>query len=457
MRFEVIDPSTGRTVRVVPGHDPGQVEARLDAAARAAEAWRDTDPADRAEALRGLAAQLEERSDELALTMAEEMGKPVAQGVAEARKCAWVCRHYATHGPGWLLDEPAESDGQAAWIRHDPLGVVLAIMPWNYPAWQLLRFAAPGLMAGNAFLLKHAPNTPGVALALEGLFDELDVPEGLARVLLVDVETTGEVLDDDRVAAVTLTGSTGAGRSVAARAGRALKPSVLELGGSDPFIVLPDADVDEAARVAAKARLLNSGQSCIAAKRFIVVEAVADRFVQAFGHHLRAARVGDPRDPETEVGPQARRDLRGALHRQVRDSVDAGAVCQFGGEIPDGDGFFYPVTLLTGAAPGMPCWDEEIFGPVAAVRTVSDADAALEAANDTRYGLGASVWTSDRRTAERFIAGIRAGSVFVNGLVKSDPRLPFGGIRESGYGRELGRDGVMSFVNRKTVWLGPGV
>jgi len=448
-----IDPNAGDRLRVVAPHDDEEVDERLNDAVGAWGLWRETSYEHRAEVLRALAQVMEERADDCAVRMAQEMGKPVAQGVREVRKCALVCRFYADVGPEWMADQAVDvGPGSSVRIQNDPLGLVLAIMPWNYPDWQAVRFLAPALMSGNAVLLKHAARTSGVCLDLEGLLLDAGAPPGLVPALLVDNEATGRLVEDPRVAAVTLTGSTGAGRAVGRRAGGALKPHVLELGGSDPFIVLDDADVDRAAEVGAKARLQNAGQSCIAAKRFIVQESVASRFIDGLRSHMAAAVVGDPVDPETEVGPLARQDLRRTVHEQVRGSIEAGARCVLGGEIPRGAGWFYPPTILLDVGPGQPAWDDEIFGPVAAVRVVADADAALEAANETRFGLGASVWTHNPQRQERFARQIRAGAVFINGMTRSDPRVPFGGVGESGHGRELAREGLMSFVNRKTVW-----
>ncbi|MFK7927348.1 MAG: NAD-dependent succinate-semialdehyde dehydrogenase [Myxococcota bacterium] len=453
MSLEVVDPNTGATLRVVTPHGDEDVEERLNDAVSAWGKWRRTSFEHRAEVLRDLAQVIEERADECALRMAQEMGKPVAQGVREVRKCAQVCRFYARVGPGWMADTAVDvGPGSEVRVQNDALGLVLAIMPWNYPYWQAIRFLAPALMAGNGVLLKHAARTSGVCLDLESLLLDAGAPPGLVPALLIDNEATGRLVDDPRVAAVTLTGSTGAGRAVGRRAGGALKPHVLELGGSDPFVVLADADVDRAAEVGAKARLQNAGQSCIAAKRFIVEEAVAQRFIEGLRAHMAAAVVGDPADPETEVGPLARQDLRRTVHEQVRLSIDAGARCVLGGEIPRGTGWFYPPTVLLDVGPGQPAWEDEIFGPVASVRVVPDAEAALEAANESRFGLGASVWTRDPELQERFAREVRAGAVFLNGMTRSDPRVPFGGVGHSGHGRELARDGLMSFVNRKTVW-----
>jgi succinate-semialdehyde dehydrogenase/glutarate-semialdehyde dehydrogenase len=385
--------------------------------------------------------------------MALEMGKPLPQGEAEAEKCAWACDYYAEHAERFLADEPRETDASKAFVRFDPIGPVLAIMPWNFPFWQVFRFAAPALMAGNAGLLKHAPNVTRCALEIEAIFREAGFPEGLFRSLILSNEAAAQVIADPRVRAVTLTGSDRAGSQVAGHAGRHLKKTVLELGGSDPFIVLEDADVEQAARTAAEARLLNSGQSCIAAKRFIVVEPVADRFLDAFVPAMRARRMGDPLAPETQIGPQARHDLRANLHRQVEESVRRGARLLLGGSIPEGPGFFYPPSVLAAVEEGMPAFDEEVFGPVAAVIRVKDEPQAVRVANASRYGLGASVWTAEAVRGERLARELEVGSVFVNGLVKSDPRLPFGGVKLSGYGRELSEYGLKEFVNIKTVWV----
>jgi succinate-semialdehyde dehydrogenase/glutarate-semialdehyde dehydrogenase len=453
MALRVVDPSTGKVIDIVAEHTSEQVEQRLATSYRAWQSWRRTSFSHRAQIVGRIADLLEERCDAYAVTMVRQMGKPIVEAMAEVRKCAWVCRYYAENAEKMLSTELAVSDAGRSEIRHDPLGVVLAIMPWNFPLWQALRFGAPALMAGNALLIKHAPSTPGVARDLEQLLVDAGVPPGLVPALYVDNQATGELIADPRVAAVTLTGSTRAGSAVATQCGRHLKPCVLELGGSDPFIVLDDADVAAAAHAGAFSRLLNCGQSCIAAKRFIVVESVADLFIGALGEALAAAVQGDPMDPDTTLGPMARDDLRRELDSQVRRSVEGGAVCVQGGQVPFGEGYFYPATLLTGVLPGMPAWDDELFGPVAAVRVVADADAALKAANDSIYGLSSSVWTEDDRVAKRFIEEIDAGAVFINGMSKSDPRLPFGGIKRSGWGRELGRDGILEFVNRKTVWV----
>jgi succinate-semialdehyde dehydrogenase/glutarate-semialdehyde dehydrogenase len=453
MSMQSINPATGEVLETFTETPTEQVERILAAAHAAFLEWRQVPLATRAQPMRKAAGVLRSRRAEFARTMALEMGKPVVQGEAEVDKCAWTCDFYAEHADAYLAPQPRATDASQSYVRFDPLGTVLAVMPWNFPFWQVVRFAAPALMAGNAAILKHASNVPRCALQLEELFREAGFPRGLFATVLVGSSTVPGLIADPRIAAVTLTGSDRAGSQVAERAGRELKKAVLELGGSDPFIVLADADVAPAARAAADARLVNSGQSCIAAKRFIAVEPVADAFVTRFADELRARRVGDPLDRETQVGPQARADLRDALHAQVEESVKRGARRVIGGEVPPGRGAFYPPTLLAAVDRGMPAFDEETFGPVAAVvRAKDDAD-AVRLANDSVFGLGASLWTQDRARAERLATQIEAGSVFVNGLVKSDPRLPFGGIKRSGYGRELSEYGIREFVNIKTVWI----
>ena len=453
MTVASINPTTGETLETFAETTPAALERVLDQALAAYQSWSRCSYAQRAQAMREAGRLLRERKTQHARTMALEMGKPLMQGEAEAEKCAWVCDYYAEHAERFLADEPRETDASKAFVRFDPIGPVLAIMPWNFPFWQVFRFAAPALMAGNAGLLKHAPNVTRCALGIEAIFQEAGFPEGLFRALILSNEAAATVIADPRVRAVTLTGSDRAGSQVAEQAGRHLKKTVLELGGSDPFIVLEDADVALAARTAAEARLLNSGQSCIAAKRFIVVEPVADRFLDAFVAAMRTRRMGDPLALGTQVGPQARHDLRANLHRQVEESVRRGARLLLGGAIPEGPGFFYAPTVLAAVAEGMPAFDEEVFGPVAAVIRVKDEAQAVRVANASRYGLGAALWTGDAARGERLARELEVGSVFVNGLVKSDPRLPFGGIKRSGYGRELSEYGLKEFVNIKTVWV----
>ncbi|PYP48213.1 MAG: succinate-semialdehyde dehydrogenase [Gemmatimonadetes bacterium] len=453
MTFQSVNPTTGEVLDTFEETVPDALTRILERATAASRDWRRRPVAERAERLRAAGRLLRERKDTYARTMALEMGKPLAQGVGEAEKCAWVCDYYAEHGAAFLADEPRPSDASRSYIRFEALGPVLAIMPWNFPFWQVFRFAAPALVAGNAGILKHAPNVPRCAVAIEEVFQDAGFPDGLFRAVFLSNARAGDVIADERVRAVTLTGSDRAGSQVAEQAGRHLKKTVLELGGSDPFIVLDDADLERAAQAAAEARLINSGQSCIAAKRFIVVERVADQFLERFTSEMRARKVGDPLDPTTQVGPQARLDLRENLHRQVRESVQRGARLMLGGELPKGRGAFYPPTVLVAVEPGMPAFDQETFGPVAAVIRAKDEADAIRIANASPYGLGAAVWTRDTQRGERVAREIEAGSVFVNGLVKSDPRLPFGGVKRSGYGRELSEYGLREFVNVKTVWV----
>lgn len=459
MLLQSIDPATGDAIAEYSAIGRSEALAALDRAALAQSAWRRNSVDDRLPPLRRLAERLRAEAAEGARLMALEMGKPLAQGLAEMAKCAWVCDHYAERAQSDLADEPVTTQAARSFVAYRPLGVVLAIMPWNFPYWQVLRVAAPALAAGNGLVLKHAPNVPGCSEHLARLFAASGFPEGLFTNLLVapaDVaDRCAEWIAHPTVAAVTLTGSGRAGRAVAAAAGAALKPTVLELGGSDPYVVLADADVDLAVEQGAASRLINSGQSCIAAKRFIVHESLAADFVDGLVTRLAKARPGSPLDEATEVGPLARADLRANLQRQVTESVAAGACLRLGGALPDGPGWFYPPTVLVDVAPGMPAFDEETFGPVAAV-TVADSDeAALALANASPFGLGAAVFTRDTARGERLATEVlEAGSCFVNAFVRSDPRLPFGGIKASGYGRELGLLGLRSFVNAKSVYVG---
>src|SRR2546422_8568549 len=453
MSLRSVNPATGEVLETLDETSPDALGWILEHADAASREWRRRPVAERAERLRAAGRVLRGRKDAYARTMALEMGKPLAQGAAEAEKCAWACDYYAEHGAAFLADEPRASDASRSYVRFEALGPVFAIMPWNFPFWQVFRFAAPALVAGNAGILKHAPNVPRCALEIEGVFRDAGFPDGLFRVVFLSNAGAGKVIADGRVRAVTLTGSDRAGSQEAEQAGRHLKKAVLELGGSDPFIVLDDADVERAAQTAAEARLINSGQSCIAAKRFIVVERVAERFLERFTGEMRVRKVGDPLDPTTQVGPQARLDLRANLHRQVQESVKRGARLVLGGEVPAGRGAFYPPTVLSAVEPGMPAFDEETFGPVAAVIRAQDEADAIRIANASPYGLGASVWTADPKRGERVAREIEAGSVFVNGLVRSDPRLPFGRVKRSGYGRELSAYGLREFVNIKTVWV----
>jgi succinate-semialdehyde dehydrogenase / glutarate-semialdehyde dehydrogenase len=453
MSIQSINPATGKILETFEETPPQELERILSRARAAFHEWRAVPFATRAQSMRKAAGLLRARKTDYARIMALEMGKPIVQGEAEVDKCAWVCEYYAEHAEAFLTPQPRATDASASYVRFDPLGPVLAVMPWNFPFWQVFRFAAPALMAGNTAILKHASNVPRCAVSIDEVFRDAGVPRGVFATVLVGSAAVAGLIADPRIVAVTLTGSDRAGSQVAERAGHEIKKTVLELGGSDPFIVLADADVAAAARTAADARLVNSGQSCIAAKRFIVVDAVADQFLPRFVEELRGRKMGDPLARDTQVGPQARVDLRDALHRQVEESIKRGAQRLLGGEVPAGDGAFYPPTLLAAVDKGMPAFDEETFGPVAAVVRAKDETDAVRLANDSSFGLGASLWTRDRARGERLAAEIEAGAVFVNGLVKSDPRLPFGGIKRSGYGRELSEYGIREFVNIKSVWI----
>lgn len=452
-----INPATGAELARFAPQSADEVDAILTGAATAQADWRRLAVAERTPLLRRMAEVLRQNRERYAALITAEMGKPVTEALAEIDKSATTCEYYAEQAPVHLADRPVESNASESAVVYDPLGVVLAVMPWNYPFWQFFRFAAPALAAGNGALLKHANNVPQCALAVEEVVREAGAPEGLCRTLLIDVDQVAGIIADPRVAAVTLTGSTEVGAIVAAQAAAVLKKQVLELGGSDPFVVLADADIPAAAATAVKARYVNVGQSCVNAKRFIVEEAVADEFVAAFVAAAAALKVGDPADPATAIGPMARASLRATLHDQVERSVTAGAELKLGGTVPEGPGYYYPPTVLDHVKPGTAAFDEETFGPVAAITRAADADEAITLANTTEYGLGAALWTSDLDRARRLTRVLDAGAVFVNGMVASDPRLPFGGIKRSGYGRELGAEGIREFTNTKTVWIGPAV
>jgi succinate-semialdehyde dehydrogenase/glutarate-semialdehyde dehydrogenase len=452
--MDVINPATGEQVDSYESHTEDDVDDALEDATDTFAEWRDCPIREREALLAEAATVLRENKRKYAETMTREMGKPIEQAVAEVEKCAWGCDHYAKHASAYLGEEHHPSPpGTDARTVYEPLGPVLAVMPWNFPFWQVFRFAAPYLTAGNVGLLKHASNVPGCAMAIEEVFREAGYPEGVFKSLLIPSDQVADIIADDRVRAATLTGSGPAGRSVAATAGENLKKTVLELGGSDPFVVLDDADVEAAAETGTWARNQNGGQSCIAAKRFVVHTAVYDEFLDAFRAEIESLVVGDPMDEQTDLGPQARPDLLDDLHEQVQASVDAGATLVTGGEPLDREGSFYPPTILTDVPDGCPVDAEETFGPVAAVYEVGDEAEAIELANDTQFGLGASIWTEDRDRGESVAREIDAGCVYVNQLVKSDPRVPFGGVKESGYGRELSDAGIKEFVNRKTVWV----
>ncbi len=453
MSMKSINPATGEESGSFEEYDTEKVVNIIEQVHQAWQGWRHVPTQERGTRFVSLAQLLRARSEELARLMALEMGKPITQGRGEIEKCALVCEYYAQQAPAMLADQPVASDASRSYVTFCPLGVVLAVMPWNFPFWQVFRFAAPALMAGNAALLKHSSNVPRCALAIEALFVEAGLPGNVFRTLLIGSGGVDGVVEHPHVRAVTLTGSELAGRKVAARAGQMLKKTVLELGGSDPFIVTPGADLALAAQVGARARCQNSGQSCIAAKRFIVFDEVYEEFLGLFKEAMAKLVVGDPLVENTQVGPQARGDLREELHQQVQASVAAGARLVLGGMELDRPGFFYAPTILAEVAPDMPAYHEELFGPVASVIRVADVEQAVAVANDTPYGLGGSVWDRDTVRAEALAIRIEAGAVFINGMVKSDPRLPFGGIKDSGYGRELSHYGLMEFVNIQTVWI----
>jgi succinate-semialdehyde dehydrogenase/glutarate-semialdehyde dehydrogenase len=454
MAFESINPASGATLGRFEEMSSGAVDVILEQAAAAQRGWAMTLFAERARLMLVLAARLRDNKADCARLMTQEMGKVYPQGIAEVEKCAWACEYYAATAEAMLAPEEVATEAQHSFVVYKPLGVVLAIMPWNFPLWQVFRFAVPALMAGNGALLKHAPNVFGCALLIERLFREAGFPEHLFRALLIGIPQATQVIHDRRVAAVTITSSVNAGRAVAAEAGRALKKCVLELGGSDPFIVLEDADIDRAVQVGILARFQNSGQSCIAAKRFILVAAVYAEFEQKFVAAVQQLKMGDPSQEGVYIGPLARVDLRDGLHDQVQRTLAAGARLLTGGVLPAGPGAFYPPTVLAGVEAGMPAWSEELFGPVATLIRVQDEAAALQVANGTDFGLGGAVWTRDLARGERIAAdGIQSGAAFVNDMSKSDPRLPFGGIRHSGYGRELSVHGLREFVNVHAVWV----
>jgi acyl-CoA reductase-like NAD-dependent aldehyde dehydrogenase len=464
MTVTTINPATGARLESYEETTGDQIERILTEAHAAAARWRATPPDERAKVLARIAVALRDHRDELALMATREMGKPLAESLAEVDKCAWTCDWFAEHAPAMLEPEPVQTEAVRTYVRHDPLGVVFAIMPWNFPYWQVVRALAPALGAGNVVVLKHAPSTTGCALLLAALAARAGLPGGVFSVIVASAERTPAVseriITDDRVAGVTLTGSTGAGRSVAAIAGRALKKTVLELGGSDPFIVLADADLDAAAAWAVRSRFQNSGQSCVATKRIIVEEPVAEAFTVRFLAAVDQLRLGDPTGPEVTVGPLAREDLRDALVRQVGESVSLGARVLRGGHVPERPGFYYEPTVLDQVTPGMPIVSEEVFGPAVPLLPAADADDAVRLANASRYGLGSNVWTADLGRGEAIAARLDAGHTAVNGMTASDPRLPFGGVRDSGYGRELSHHGLHEFVNIHTVVVndpsGPG-
>jgi len=453
MTIASTNPATGETLKTFSADSDSVIEEKLKKAAAAAKTWRRTAFAERAQRLSRAAAILDQRKDALARLMTLEMGKLRKAGVGEVEKCASGCRYYAENAERHLAPEPVQTDARRSEKRFQPLGPVLAIMPWNFPFWQVFRFAAPALMAGNVGLLKHASNVPQCALAIEEIFREAGYPEGCFQTLLVGSDKVKKIVEDPRIVAATLTGSDGAGRSLATTAGAQLKKTVLELGGSDPFLVLPSADLEKAVRVAVAARVQNAGQSCIAAKRFIVHEKIAPEFEKRFVQAMRALKLGDPQDDATEIGPLASRQVLDDVDNQVRAARDRGANVACGGRRVDRPGFFYEPTVVL-EAKGTKVWDEEVFGPVAAVARAKGLDDAIALANDTQFGLGSAAFTQDPAEIDRLVDELEAGQVFINGMVKSDPRLPFGGIKASGYGRELSEEGIREFTNTKTVWIG---
>lgn len=454
MAYETINPATGEKIKTFEDLSDADIKKAITKADDAFQSWKKTSFSERAELLKKVGELLRDRKEELGKLMTLEMGKPIKEGIAEAEKCAWVCDFYAENAEGFLSEEPVESDASESFLAYNPLGVILAVMPWNFPFWQVFRFAAPATMAGNTGVLKHASNVPQCAEAIEKLFTDAGYPEGVFQNLLMNSDQIPTLLEHPAIKAATLTGSEYAGSAVAKKSGELIKKTVLELGGSDPYVVLADADLKEAAKTCATSRMINNGQSCIAAKRFIVEKSVIDEFTKLFTEQIKTFKMGDPSDESTNFGPMARADLRDEVHEQVQKSIEAGATCTLGGEIPDKDGAWYPATILTGVKKGMPAFDEEIFGPVAAIIEAEDEDHAIELANDSKYGLGAAVFTQDVEKGRKIAAEkLEAGCCFVNEFVRSDPRLPFGGIKMSGYGRELSKHGIREFVNLKTVYV----
>ena len=454
MVIATINPATGKTVRIFNALTDAEVEIKLELAQRTFTKHHQTSLEERAKWLNQAAVLLEKDRERLAALATLEMGKTYTAAVAEVEKCAAVCRYYAEHGAQFLADSVVPTGGTRSWVRFEPLGIILAVMPWNFPYWQVFRFAAPALMAGNVGLLKHASNVPQCALAIEAVFEQAGFMPGAFQTLLIQAERVSSLISDPRVKAITLTGSEPAGRQVAAQAGKHLKKTVLELGGSDPFIVLDSADMEQAVSTAVKARMLNNGQSCIAAKRFIVTENIADQFERAFVAKFQGLKVGDPMNSATDLGPLATPQILDDLEKQIQESLQKGATLLTGGHrITTLPGNYFEATILTDIPKDSPAYAEEFFGPVASLFRVKDVQEAIQLANDTAFGLGSSAWTQDPKEQQLLIEGLQSGSVFINGMVKSDPRLPFGGTKNSGYGRELSIQGMHEFVNIKTVWV----
>jgi len=453
--LQSINPVNEDLIKEYKEHTDTEIDEIVNSSEKAFKGWQSFDYGKRAKLLSRAGEILRSNIDEYAELMTREMGKPIAGARAEVEKCAWVCDYYAENGDSFLKDEIIETDAQKSFVTYEPLGTVLAVMPWNFPFWQVFRFAVPGLMAGNAGLLKHASNVTGCALAIEDIFRKAGFPEDLFRTLKISSSKVAGVIENPIVKAVTLTGSVPAGRAVAEKAGAELKKTVLELGGSDPYLILEDADLEKAIPTCVNSRLINNGQSCIAAKRFIVVESRLEEFTRKFVEEMKTKTMGDPMDESYDLGPQARVDLRDELHDQVQRSIDKGANCLLGGEIPNKKGAWYPSTILADVQSGMAAYEEELFGPVAAIIKAENEEDAIRIANDSDFGLGAAVFTEDLEKGERIASReLNAGNCFVNSLVKSDPRLPFGGIKHSGYGRELSHFGIKEFVNIKTVYVG---
>ncbi len=453
MAIATVNPATGETLRTFDALGDQGIEEKLQRSVEAARINRKRSFEDRAARMRKAADLLDQRKKEYGRLMTVEMGKPIKAAIAEANKCALVCRYYADHAKEFLADEPVKTEAEKTFIRYEPIGTVLAVMPWNFPFWQVFRFAAPALMAGNVGLLKHSSNVPQCALAIEEVFRDAGFADGEFQALLITSEQVAKILEDERIKAATLTGSEPAGSNVAGTAGKRVKKSVLELGGSDPFVVMPSANLEDAINTAVKARTINNGQSCIAAKRFIVHQKIADEFEKRFASAMEKLKIGDPLDESTEIGPLATPQIVNDIASQVERSVAAGARLLTGGKRIGERGNFYAPTVLTNVPRNAPAACEETFGPVASIFRVRDAEEAIAVANDTRFGLGASVWTRDKREADRFVDAIQSGQVFVNAMVASDPRVPFGGVKHSGFGRELGIHGIREFVNIKTVWI----
>jgi len=453
MPIQSINPTDEQVLSEHESTTSEQLDTILKKASLAWRDWRSVSYSERTAKLRKLGQLLRDSDQELAKLATLEMGKPIGQAVAEVDKCALACDYYAEYGPSFLEPRNEQTRAKRSYVRHDPLGPLLAIMPWNFPYWQVFRAAIPAVLVGNPVILKHASNVIGVAREIETLFRQAEFPAGLFATAVLNNDQTEELVGHETIRAVTLTGSEGAGRAIAAASGKHIKPTVLELGGSDPFIVLADANLERAVDTAVTARCQNNGQSCIAAKRFIVERPVLEAFTDAFVAAMAKQKIGDPLEEESDLGPMARRDLRDTLHEQVQKSQSQGANVVLGGKVPAGKGFFYPPTVFTNVEPGMAAFDEETFGPAAAVIAADDRHAAIELANQTTFGLGASLWTEDLELAEQLAGRIQSGAVFINDMVKSDPHMPFGGVKNSGYGRELSREGLLAFANAKTIWV----